>query len=253
MSDADRTRPAARGRARVGHRRRSAARTQARDERRAHRRRGGRDRGCRGPGRRLDGRRRRAPGLHADVALPLREREGRSRPAHAGGGDGPSARVDPRAGRDGAPGSKRSTRAQVLGYLRHPWVLDVPISGSPTTPNSAAWMDAGLEALADTPFTHDERLVGRARDHGPSRTGAGRVLAAYARVAARDGRGDRDIARARGRAVPHPHHRRRVPRAARRDRRRGVPRRRRTRSPWRRPVARRPRGVRRGARRRRAA
>src|SRR6478752_7001251 len=30
----------------------------------------------------------------------------------------------------------------VQGYLRHPWVLDVPINGSPTTPNSAAWMDA---------------------------------------------------------------------------------------------------------------
>ncbi|WP_262927738.1 TetR/AcrR family transcriptional regulator C-terminal domain-containing protein [Microbacterium sp. NIBRBAC000506063] len=34
----------------------------------------------------------------------------------------------------------------------------MPISGVPVTPNSAAWMDAGLHALAETLLTHDERI-----------------------------------------------------------------------------------------------
>lgn len=47
---------------------------------------------------------------------------------------------------------------QVSSYLAHPWALEVPISGVPVTPNSAAWMDAGLHALAETLLTHDERI-----------------------------------------------------------------------------------------------
>jgi hypothetical protein len=38
----------------------------------------------------------------------------------------------------------------VQRYLAHPWVLDIPITGSPTTPSGAAWLDAGLQVLADT-------------------------------------------------------------------------------------------------------
>jgi hypothetical protein len=30
-------------------------------------------------------------------------------------------------------------------------LLDIPITGSPTTPSGAAWLDAGLQVLADTP------------------------------------------------------------------------------------------------------
>ena len=78
-------------------------------------------------------------------------RQGRPDPAHAGGGDRPAARVRPRSGRvAGAARSAVSTRMIQL-YLAHPWVLEVPINGSPTTPNSAAWMDAGLAALDETP------------------------------------------------------------------------------------------------------
>lgn len=47
---------------------------------------------------------------------------------------------------------------QVHSYLAHPWALEVPISGVAVTPNSAAWMDAGLHALADTPLMHEERI-----------------------------------------------------------------------------------------------
>ncbi|MGX1932973.1 TetR/AcrR family transcriptional regulator C-terminal domain-containing protein [Microbacterium resistens] len=63
-------------------------------------------------------------------------------------------------------------RAQVGVYLRHTWLLSLPIHGSPVTPNNAAWMDAYLTALADTPLTADERhatmlaILGHARWYG---------------------------------------------------------------------------------------
>lgn len=72
-------------------------------------------------------------------------------------------------------------REQVQIYLRHPWVLDVAIRGIPSTPHSAAWMDAGLQALADTPLTHDERLAVLLIVTGAARW-AGIVLASYARL-----------------------------------------------------------------------
>ena len=49
--------------------------------------------------------------------------------------------------------------AQVLLYLRHPWMLSLPITGSPITPNSSAWLDAGLATLDDTPLTTEERMA----------------------------------------------------------------------------------------------
>ncbi|GAA1137054.1 TetR/AcrR family transcriptional regulator [Microbacterium natoriense] len=49
--------------------------------------------------------------------------------------------------------------AQVLLYLRHPWMLSLPINGSPITPNSSAWLDASLAALGQTPLTAEERLA----------------------------------------------------------------------------------------------
>jgi AcrR family transcriptional regulator len=72
-------------------------------------------------------------------------------------------------------------REQVQRYLEHPWVLDVPISGSPATPNSAAWMDAGLAALADTPLRHEERLAVLLLVTGAARW-TGIVLAGYQRA-----------------------------------------------------------------------
>ena len=72
-------------------------------------------------------------------------------------------------------------RGQIQTYLAHPWVLDIPISGSPATPNSSSWMDAGLRALADTPLTHDERLAVMLLVTGHARW-TGIVLAGYART-----------------------------------------------------------------------
>jgi AcrR family transcriptional regulator len=48
---------------------------------------------------------------------------------------------------------------QVLMYQRHPWVLSLPITGSPITPNSSAWLDASLDALEATPLSSDERMA----------------------------------------------------------------------------------------------
>ncbi|PRA82100.1 TetR/AcrR family transcriptional regulator [Microbacterium sp. MYb66] len=48
---------------------------------------------------------------------------------------------------------------QIILYLRHPWMLSLPITGSPITPNSSAWLDAGLAALEGTPLTAEERLA----------------------------------------------------------------------------------------------
>ena len=76
-------------------------------------------------------------------------------------------------------------RQQVHHYMEHPWVLEVPITGSPATPNSAAWMDAGLAALAETPLSHEERLSVLLLVTGAARW-TGIVLAGYQRVE-RDG------------------------------------------------------------------
>lgn len=83
-------------------------------------------------------------------------------------------------------------REQVQRYLQHPWVLDVPISGSPITPNSAAWMDAGLAALADTALNHDERLSVVLLVTGQARW-AGIVMAGYARSMRERGVSDAEV------------------------------------------------------------
>ena len=50
-----------------------------------------------------------------------------------------------------ARAAERIFRAQLSIYLRHPWMLDIPITGSPTTPNSSAWMDVDAGRSARHP------------------------------------------------------------------------------------------------------
>ncbi len=50
-------------------------------------------------------------------------------------------------------------RAQLERHREHPWLLDIPIQGTPVTPNNLAWMDAMLDALADAPLDEDERVA----------------------------------------------------------------------------------------------
>jgi AcrR family transcriptional regulator len=85
-------------------------------------------------------------------------------------------------------------RAMLQLYLVHPWMLDIPINGSPTTPNSAAWMDAGLAALAQTPLTHSERLSIMLFITGQARW-CGSILASYARVAREENLDPEEISR----------------------------------------------------------
>jgi AcrR family transcriptional regulator len=41
---------------------------------------------------------------------------------------------------------------------RNPWVLRIPISGPPVTPNAIAWLERGLDCLRDTGLREDEKL-----------------------------------------------------------------------------------------------
>ncbi|MGX7827646.1 TetR/AcrR family transcriptional regulator [Actinokineospora sp. 24-640] len=46
-----------------------------------------------------------------------------------------------------------------LAMLRaHPWVLQVPITGPPATPNQLLWLESGLRAMVDTNLTPGEKL-----------------------------------------------------------------------------------------------
>jgi AcrR family transcriptional regulator len=43
-------------------------------------------------------------------------------------------------------------------YRRNPWVLRIPISGPPITPNAIAWLERGLACLRDTGLEEHEKL-----------------------------------------------------------------------------------------------
>lgn len=44
-------------------------------------------------------------------------------------------------------------------YLRHAWLLDIPIEGTPTTPHNLAWLEVALEALAPVPLTDEQKVA----------------------------------------------------------------------------------------------
>lgn len=77
----------------------------------------------------------------------------------------------------------------------HPWTLDVQISGTPTTPHSLAWLDAGLSGLARSGLSVPERMgalisvMGLARwqaiierGYGAAMEGAGTAPSDFART-----------------------------------------------------------------------
>ncbi|MFE6735545.1 TetR/AcrR family transcriptional regulator [Microbacterium sp. NPDC057650] len=68
--------------------------------------------------------------------------------------------------------------AEVLIYLRHPWILSLPLTGSPITPNSSAWLDSALASLGETPLNGPERLAVALAVTGQARW-YGTVLAGY--------------------------------------------------------------------------
>ncbi|WP_136042569.1 MULTISPECIES: TetR/AcrR family transcriptional regulator [unclassified Microbacterium] len=68
----------------------------------------------------------------------------------------PSSISDARGWRDGL---EAYARASADVYRRHPWMLDIAISGIATTPNNFTWIDAALGVLAHTALSHEERLA----------------------------------------------------------------------------------------------
>jgi hypothetical protein len=42
--------------------------------------------------------------------------------------------------------------------MAHPWTVELTQVAPPLTPNALAWMEAGLEALAGTPLSSQQRL-----------------------------------------------------------------------------------------------
>jgi AcrR family transcriptional regulator len=55
-------------------------------------------------------------------------------------------------------GLTRWYRAMIGVFGEHPWLLDIPVDGEPSTPNNLAWLDAGLAVLADTPLDQVSRV-----------------------------------------------------------------------------------------------
>ena len=68
----------------------------------------------------------------------------------------PDPEVDPRDWRERL---RAIGRAQLEMHRVHPWLLDIPIQGTPVTPNNLAWMDAMLGSLSDVPLDEDERVA----------------------------------------------------------------------------------------------
>jgi AcrR family transcriptional regulator len=64
------------------------------------------------------------------------------------------------------------TRATVELYLEHPWMLDIPISSTPVTPNNLAWLESALQVLEPVPISLNDKasivlaLIAQARWEG---------------------------------------------------------------------------------------
>ena len=99
-----------------------------------------------------------------------------------------------RAQADWREGLEALCREQLQSYVAHPWMLDIPISGSPATPHSSAWMDVGLRLLSRTPLSHTERLAVVLLVTGHARW-TGTVLAGYARAQDASGLMDAEVAK----------------------------------------------------------
>jgi AcrR family transcriptional regulator len=55
-------------------------------------------------------------------------------------------------------GLSRWARTELGMYRRNPWVLRIPISGPPVTPNAIVWLERALGCLRDTGLREDEKL-----------------------------------------------------------------------------------------------
>ena len=56
-------------------------------------------------------------------------------------------------------GLSRWAWTELAVYRRNPWVLHIPISGPPVTPNAMAWLERGLDSLRDTGLREGEKMA----------------------------------------------------------------------------------------------
>jgi AcrR family transcriptional regulator len=64
----------------------------------------------------------------------------------------------PSPGEDWRAGLARWAYAERAALRQHPWVVRIPISGPPATPNQIAWLERGLRCLRDTGLAEGEKL-----------------------------------------------------------------------------------------------
>jgi AcrR family transcriptional regulator len=64
------------------------------------------------------------------------------------------------------------TRATVELYIEHPWMLDIPISSTPVTPNNLSWLESALQVLEPVAISQNDKasivlaLIAQARWEG---------------------------------------------------------------------------------------
>ncbi|MEP6843651.1 MAG: TetR/AcrR family transcriptional regulator [Pseudolysinimonas sp.] len=76
----------------------------------------------------------------------------------SGVGVPPESIVEAAAELDGwRPGLRAWVAEQLVAYADHPWLLDIPISSMPITPNNLAWFDVALEVLGLTGLSADDQ------------------------------------------------------------------------------------------------
>nr|MDT0657119.1 TetR/AcrR family transcriptional regulator [Micromonospora sp. DSM 115978] len=68
----------------------------------------------------------------------------------------PPDRSDPDLG--WRAGLQEWVRQHLAIYHRHPWLLQIPISGPPITPNNLNWFERGLQVLAATGLRAEEKV-----------------------------------------------------------------------------------------------
>lgn len=68
----------------------------------------------------------------------------------------PPALLEP--GESWRAGLARWAWKDLAALRKHPWVLQIPISGPPATPNQVAWLERGLHFLRGTGLTEAEKL-----------------------------------------------------------------------------------------------
>ncbi|WP_163542893.1 TetR/AcrR family transcriptional regulator [Occultella kanbiaonis] len=86
-------------------------------------------------------------------------------------------------------------RANVDIYQAHPWILDIPIQGTPNTPNNLAWLEAGLVLMQDTPLDLSEQISAVLLFTGHARWAAG-VTRGYVQSASEHGQSTAELERA---------------------------------------------------------